>query len=633
MMDTFDLAKIKEKAKLPNRYAKQLARLRTSGIATGCIEQAVDGAIANLAKAKNASLVIYGEPQSGKTEMMICLTAQLLDQGHRVVVHLLNDNVDLLSQNLRRFKSSALAPSPKTSPEVVGSDVDLSKQELIVFCKKNARDLEKFIARIDGLKGVVVIDDEADYATPNSNINKKQKSPINRLIEQLIGADGYYIGVTATPARLDLNHTLDNEPEYWVQFPAHEAYTGQDVFFPVEGPINYNRVILDHGNDPRAAREALLRFLVRSAFLNSYANTPEKNYSFLVHTSGKKNDHETDRVSIETEMAVLSNVEHPGFPDLIRRVFELAGELYPKADPNRIAEYVVENASRVSTIVLNSERDRKSAGDNPTEPTSPFTVIIGGNIVSRGVTFPNLLGMYFTRNVAHKLQQDTYIQRARMFGARGEYLEHFELTIPKELYQDWQRCFIFHRLALYTIKENLGSPVWIGDDRVSVASAASIDRSTVTFNRGELSFQIFNMTDDIQALLAQPKTGTKLLWALHEKIGNAGLPEFFISYIERTCPRGDDSIVTHVPSNISGQTSKGTNVEAIARDKGFMGKSQLQEDKFPDAAHHLKVFFNEDGKARVFYKLRGVEFFSSSDFRVGRIETQNSVINHKKHTE
>src|SRR6202162_6398846 len=92
-------------------------------------------------------------------------------------------------------------------------------------------------------------------------------------------------------------------------------------------------------------------------------------------------------------------------------------------------EYVVENISRASTVVLNSERDRVAAGDSATEPTSPFTIIIGGNIVSRGVTFPNLLAMFFTRDVANKLQQDTYIQRARMFGARGEYLKHFELTI------------------------------------------------------------------------------------------------------------------------------------------------------------------------------------------------------------
>lgn len=608
--EKFDLQKFKAKAKLSNRYQKQLGRLHVEGIATGCIEQAVDGSIANLTKAKKASLVIYGDPQSGKTEMMICLTARLLDEGHRIVIHLLNDSVDLLSQNLRRFKLAALAPAPKTSPEVVASTADFSKQELIVFCKKNSKDLEKLIERLKSAGDVVIIDDEADYATPNSQINKKKKSPINGLVESLLGSNGYYIGVTATPARLDLNNTLGNDAEHWVQFPAHEHYTGQDVFFPLQGELKYQRTLLDHGADPETARDALLRFLVRSAFLNCYTNTPEKNYTFLVHTSGRKDVHESDRAAIETAVAVLTDSEHAEFPALIKGVFDLAVELYPDADPDRIAEYVIENVSRVSTVVLNSERDRKAAGDNPTEPTSPFTIIIGGNIVSRGVTFPNLLGMYFTRDVAHKLQQDTYIQRARMFGSRGEYLQHFELTIPKNLYWDWHRCFVFHRLALLTIKENLGAPVWIGDSRISVTSNASVDKPTVTLNRGEMSFQMFDISQEVLGSMGASTTGINALWGLRQKIGAPALPEFLIKYIEQTSPDGDDSVVLHRPTDISGQTSVGTNVKNITREKGFMGKSQLEEKKFPKCIHHLKVFYNSDGKARVFYKLKGVQFIT-----------------------
>ena len=112
-----DLAKFKNKAKLTDRYTKQLQRLQTKKIATACIEEAVGGAMANLANAKNASLVIYGEPQSGKTEMMICLTAKLLDTGYPIVVHLMNDSVDLLTQNLKRFKASGLAPAAKSLSE------------------------------------------------------------------------------------------------------------------------------------------------------------------------------------------------------------------------------------------------------------------------------------------------------------------------------------------------------------------------------------------------------------------------------------------------------------------------------------------------------------------------------------
>ena len=95
--------------------------------------------------------------------------------------------------------------------------------------------------------------------------------------------------------------------------------------------------------------------------------------------------------------------------------------------------------------------------------------------------------MFFTRDVRQRLQQDTYIQRARMFGARGKYLEHFELTIPEHLFTDWHWCFVFHKLALATIKNNLGSPVWIGDSRISVAAPSSINKATVALDKGEMS--------------------------------------------------------------------------------------------------------------------------------------------------
>ena len=74
-----------------------------------------------------------------------------------------------------------------------------------------------------------MIDDEADYATPNAKVNAPgARTKINELIEKLIGHGGRYIGVTATPARLDLNNTFSNDTSKWVQFPAHAQYTGQD---------------------------------------------------------------------------------------------------------------------------------------------------------------------------------------------------------------------------------------------------------------------------------------------------------------------------------------------------------------------------------------------------------------------
>ena len=49
----------------------------------------------------------------------------------------------------------------------------------------------------------------------------------------------------------------------------------------------------------------------------------------------------------------------------------------------------------------------------------------------------------------------------------------------------------------------------------------------------------------------------------------------------------------------------GVNKDKIERAKGFFGAPQMQKDKFPDAVHHFKIFYNEKGKGRVFYKFDG----------------------------
>ena len=610
MPKPIDLAKFKTKANLKDRYTKQLHRLQSQGIAPACIEEAVNGATANLSKTKGSSLVIYGEPQSGKTEMMICLTAKLLDDGHRAIVHLMNDSVDLLAQNLTRFRDSGLAPAPRSLSEMLQSSADQNPKELIVFCKKNVRDLDKLVARLSGRGKVVVIDDEADYATPNAKVNEGTKTKVNERVGKLIGGDGCYVGVTATPARLDLNNTFKNDTAKWVNFPPHADYTGQDVFFPLNKKVSYRLTFLDQGGSAEEARDAFVRFLVTVAYLNLYENGKDENYTMLVHTSGRREAHEVDRVTIETSVHALIDTDSKEFGDLVTQVHKVAQELYPEKDPDLMTEYVVTNASRATLVVLNSKRDRKAAGENATEPSSPFTIIIGGNIVSRGVTFPNLLSMFFTRNVKHKLQQDTYIQRARMFGARGKYLKHFELTIPSQLYADWHRCFVLHKLALKTINNKLGSPVWIGDNRVSVAAKSSIDNATVVLDKGEMSFGIFDYTPDLDPLILRNPSSIDTLTKLQAKIGKDALPSFLIEYIKTGSQNAAGSLAVHTASSIVGSTD--ANQATISRDKGLMGQSQLESKKFPDAVHHVKIFFNRRNKAKLFYKFKGsVQFIQN----------------------
>ena len=608
----FDIDNFRSTSAAKNQYQRQLKRLTDAGKGVDCIEKAVRDALTNLEGDGSKSFVIYGEPQSGKTEMMICLTAKLLDEGRPLIVHLLNDSVDLLGQNLGRFKASGLAPSAQNFSEILDPAISLGNGTHVIFCKKNASDLKKFLDKVGKVKDIVVIDDEADYASPNGNVNKDDKTRINRLISQMISNGGDYIGVTATPARLDLNNTFNNDSALWVNFPAHKHYTGQNVFFPFdEEEARQNEktfrltLLSDKGDDPRFIRTALISFMVNVAYLNTYNNQVEANYSMLVHTSGKVVDHKRDWDAIKDTFETLVNNFARGREKIVEEIWHTAHDRYVDADPDQLTQYILENIGRNAVILLNSDSDFRQNGQSATNPSSLFTVVIGGNIVSRGVTFDNLLSMFFTRDVKQKLQQDTYIQRARMFGARGKYLDFFELTIPKTLYDDWHRCFIFHRLSLASITAGKGSPVWLGDRRISAVASASVDKSTVDIKRGEMGFSLFRYTDEIDELTKQTIPAEDKIRLLIPLIGDDGFPEFFRRFMLRFSKNPRLEIVFQKTAGVYPSMSSDEKA-TIARTRGMMGQSQTSS---PTAKHFLKIFTNEEGFGRLYYKYVGsIEF-------------------------
>lgn len=589
------------------QYPRQLERLRREKKETVPIERAVEGALKNLTAGTPSKFVIYGEPQSGKTEMMICLSARLLDEGRLFLLHLLNDSVDLLGQNLGRFQKSGLAPSAKNYTDILDPGIPIKGRKHVVFCKKNARDLEKLQQKIGQVDRIVVIDDEADYASPNAKVNKKSRTRINGLIHEILGKTGDYIGVTATPARLDLNNTFGNDSALWVRFPPHTLYTGHETFFPLDvpnTPVPYRRTLLKPNYDaPKFARQAFFGFLVSVANLNSRPAATEQNYSLLIHTSGKRVDHKADWYVFDKAVAALINRKSSLFDRYAEDIWTIAAKRHGEAEAEALTSYILDNISRYAIFVLNSEREFIQNGLSATNPSALFTIIIGGNIVSRGVTFENLLSMFFTRDVKHKMQQDTYIQRARMFGSRGKYLDQFELTIPAPLFEDWRRCFVFHQLALASIDQSLGSPVWLTDARISAVAASSIDRSTVDVDRGEMSFHLFDHDGEYDAIVNSAALTTAKLHALSKRYADAVFPCFLKEYILKTAEKPEEEIALHAASSIENYTDgKDVDKKLIQRRRGFMGATQLERTRFPAARHHLKVFYNADHKARLFYK-------------------------------
>lgn len=597
-MEQFNIENYKGLGEPQNEYEKRIKTLQEEGIDTKYIKKTINKSVENLDK-NIKSFVIYGEPQSGKTELMIALTAKLLDKGNKTIIILLNDNVGLLDQNLGRFSKSNITPDPKNYTEILDKNIQISGRRWIIFCKKNSKDLQKLIDRFNDVDGKIIIDDESDYASPNGKINKEKTTKINELIGHLLKPNGKYIGVTATPARLDLNNTFDNKSTNWINFESHKKYTGQDVFFPVNGnnTHQFNLTTLGNEDDPKYLRDAFFRFLIHSSYLNLKSEKSE-NYVMLIHTSGKKLDHDEDYEQIIKIVEILKGDDsNKKFPQYVESIYNIAKREFDGRKANEITRYILNNKNNTKIMVINSNKDKENL-ERSTNPAALFTVAIGGNIVSRGVTFNNLLSMYFTRSVKGKMQQDTYIQRARMFGARGEYLKYFDLSIPKDLYDDWHRCFVYNKLALESVK-NGNIPVWIEGGKTKPVANSSIDKNTVEMSSGEMSYAKFDYKkydNRIDLIINNSNNHISKLRELQGLLGIEVIPSYLIDFIEQQ----KQELIIHSSTDISNRAND-TDKENISRARGLIGKSEEERTKYPNCSHHIKIFFASNN-GRVFYK-------------------------------
>ena len=590
-----------------DQYERRINTLEKEGSYTKSIKYTVNETIRNLKSGEGRPFVIFGEPQSGKTEMMIALNMRLLDEGKEVIVNLLTDSVALLDQSLQRFRKSGMNPSPKNFDELTKNPADLEGKRLVIFCKKNSSDLQKLITLLHPRNGLIVIDDEADYASPNANINKKEEekaTKINALIRELLGDNGQYIGVTATPARLNLNNTFENDSDFWVEFKPHPNYVGQEFFFPSDENVGYRPHPFESNREleHQKLEEAIMHFLCGVAELNQKG--PEKNYTMLVHTSGKRNDHSKDIEVLHKTITALSNESHPSFQRATDKLAKIATEYTDNVED--VMQFILENIDRHIIAEINSNKGSGSVA-TIADPTSLFSFGAGGNIISRGVTFHNLLSMFFTRGVKGKFSQDTYVQRARMFGPRKDYKEHFQLWIPTTLLEDWRKCFEFHKLALDTIRSGAGAPVWLANRKTIPTSPASIDRSSVDVEGGEMSFKIFDYhpKKHTTAMERNGRTDDEMLRDLGRLFTKNEFPQYVREYLLHDQSAG---ISFHESSLFGGKKYGTYTLEEkanIRRKKGVFSTNEFARSENPDARHHLKIFYNDQGKARLFYKING----------------------------
>ena len=328
------------------------------------------------------------------------------------------------------------------------------------------------------LKKVIVIDDEADFGGisfySKAGAVKAGANALNITETVKLIPWCRNMLVTATPYSLYLqpdgvSEVVNGEvrplrPRHTQMVPVHGRYVGgrqyfidsmnpdsmyHSVFHPLslecvgvlgQRDIRYSKNVATSRN-LHDFRYAVLQYLVGTAIrsIQEAAKGIRYRSSFIVHVMIAKESHEWQSELLQTFLDHLKDHVFCDRPDdgsfdsmvaridddfrLARRNGEAEGILEPDAMPelveirSKVSDLLAEGAAHVQ--VVNSDEDVSNLLDasGQLELKHEANIFVGGNILDRGITIENLIGFVYGRS-PKKMQMDTVLQHARMYGAR-----------------------------------------------------------------------------------------------------------------------------------------------------------------------------------------------------------------------
>lgn len=390
--------------------------------------------------------LLLGNVQSGKTSHLFGLMSSAADEGFNIFLLLTTDNTLLQQQTLFRVRNDLPDFCICGESDEYAFNANQMRKPVIIVLKKNANILKKWKNNLSSShycegNALFIVDDEADAASLNTLVNKNKQSTINKRLEDIknTAASSIYLQVTGTPQALFLQSYMSGWHPYFTHyFEPGQAYIGGNVLFPSDKPpyviLTDNEEADELLNDDEMAenglQQALLFHLVSSAdiFLNGGTVS-----NFLIHPSMATSQHSVFSEKIASYLnEIAGSIEDTEVKDAFSAVYENLSETKPEIRPfdeimAKIAEILENNA--IKMIILNS----KEIFTENVKYERGINVIIGGNSLGRGITFPMLQTTYYCR-VSKSPQADTMWQHARMFGYDRE-LGLMRVFIPPILFK------------------------------------------------------------------------------------------------------------------------------------------------------------------------------------------------------
>lgn len=371
---------------------------------------------------------------------------------------------------------------------------------ILFVTKKNPKVLARLAEWLAGLRQdqkldgpMLLIDDEADNASVNTNENPKIATAINQCIRDILhtAKQSTYVGYTATPfANIfidpDTTDGLDREDLFPADFikslDPPNNYVGASRLFGEDAdlmqpcvrkiPLDYIDVLpVKHLGAwkvpglPSSLVDALREYVLARAVRVSRGDGNESS-AFLVNVSRFNAVQAQVRDFLDVVLAeIVSAIESWSMASWeksasmieLKRVWDKEYEGTIELDWNGIRPYLKAAVTPMETRLVNMKGGGIDYESAP--PTGLHLIAVGGLALARGLTLDGLLVSYVLRNVG---AADTLLQMGRWFGYRPGFenicrvhvteslIGHFEEVSGsvEELRADFQRMALLGKTPL-----------------------------------------------------------------------------------------------------------------------------------------------------------------------------------------
>ena len=323
---------------------------------------------------------------------------------------------------------------------------------------------------------LLLLDDEADNASINTNADDRDPTAINNAIRALLKLfkQASYVGVTATPfANIFIDPELDEDGaakdlfprDFLTALPTPQLYIGPEKIFNDDDSKSV-QFINDREQDgffafghtealasslrdlPPSLKEAIMYFFLVTG-ISDYRNDVTSHRSMLVnvtrftlvqnalkkiieeYVAGVRADIQSYAMKTSTEIEDI-----PNFVAMhnVWNKFKLEKKSGLKWGYFR-KNYLYPAAKRIEVRAVNQTTGPNSL-DYYNYEKGMRVIAVGGNGLSRGLTIEGLCCSYFYRNTA---MYDTLLQMGRWFGYRPNYEDLCQIWMGRDSY-DWFGC-------------------------------------------------------------------------------------------------------------------------------------------------------------------------------------------------